>query len=103
MTDNDNDDATFRALVRETSGKIDRLYELVRPYFEQSPAAAEPSPPQQSPLASDDDEPTREELMERLVQKNRELQLAKIYTDYLEGKLEKYEPKDDDEVDQDYE
>jgi uncharacterized coiled-coil protein SlyX len=37
------------------------------------------------------------ELEQRLVEKNREIQLLKIRNDYLEHKLERYEPKDDDE------
>jgi hypothetical protein len=96
------DDEAFRALILETKAKVDHLYELMRPYFEQQPpsaaAPAEPSPPPPSPSS---DEPTYEELMNLLVRKNREMQLLKIRNDWLESKLEEYEPKDD-EVGQEY-
>jgi hypothetical protein len=99
MTD-DDDDAAFRSIVLETKGKVDHLYELVRPYFEQQPPAAAPEPSPQSPPS--DDEPTREELMDLLVQKNRQMQLMKIRNDWLEYKLEQYEPKDDEVGHQEY-
>jgi hypothetical protein len=93
----DDDDAAFRSIVLETKAKVDHLYELMRPHFEPSPPAA-PSP-QPSPLS----DVAREELEDRLVRKNREMQLLKIRNDYLEHRLEQYEPKDDDEADQEYE
>jgi hypothetical protein len=98
MTDDEDHDAAFRTIVLETKAKVDRLYELMRPHFEPSPLPAAPSP-QPSPLS----DVAREELEDRLVRKNREMQLLKIRNDYLEHKLEQYEPKDDDEVGQEYE
>jgi hypothetical protein len=95
------DDDDFQALLRETSGKVDRLYNWMQSQFEQSPPLSQPSPTP-SPSVLPDDEPSREELMERLAQKNRQIQLLKIRIDYLENKLEKYEPTTDDEAGQEY-